>query len=491
MSQTLKVGIFMTVALVLLGWLILRIEDWSPFAEPGRRVDAVFDSVVGLDDRAAVRVAGVRVGRVDGVRLDADGRRARVTLLLDAGLVLTEGAEATIANQGLLGDKFVELAPGPAGAAPLPEGALLPGRTPVSFDQAMAKLEKIGDSIEGFLSDGEGGAGGGFGPLVDSIRATSDELRALIVENRASVGGTVRNFERFSATLAEELPRLTSRIEQVLGQVDGVIAENRGDLRESMANISEVTGKIQTSVDNLNEITTKIASGEGTIGKLVNSDEAHDELMAALDSVEKGVTTLGDTLGRVQKLRLDVAMESAWLSESEEARSTVRLDVLPRGAESSRFYRVDLVSDPAGRLTDRSETITVTRPDGTTEVTTIERLRRETRRYEYSALVGFPFADRRGRFWAGLIENSGGAEIDYALVPDKVWLSATAYDFARELDLDPHLRLTAKWHPFKNVYVTGGWDDLLVEESDSPFLGAGLRWTDDDLKYLFGSMPSF
>src|SRR5690606_24711604 len=214
-------------------------------------------------------------------------------------------------------------------------------------------------------------------------------------------GATMRNFERFSATLADELPRLTARIEQVLGQVDGVITENRGELRSSMANISEVTDRIRTSVDNLNEITTKIASGEGTIGKLVNSDEAHDELMSALGSVEKGVTALGDTLGRVQKLRLDVAMESAWLTEPEEARSRVRLDILPQGSESARFYRVDVVSDPTGRLTQRFDTITTTLPDGSTEITTIERLRREQKRAEFSALVGFPFAERRGRFWAG------------------------------------------------------------------------------------------
>ena len=86
MSQAVKVGIFMVVVLGLLAWLVMRVEDWSPWREAGRRVDAVFDSVEGLDDKAAVRVAGVRVGRVDGIALD--GRRARVTLLLDPGVAL-------------------------------------------------------------------------------------------------------------------------------------------------------------------------------------------------------------------------------------------------------------------------------------------------------------------------------------------------------------------------------------------------------------------
>lgn len=486
MTQALKVGIFMVVLLGLLGWLIMRVEDWSPFREAGRRVDAVFETVEGLDDKAAVRVAGVRVGRVDGIELD--GRRARVTLLLDPDVALGEGARATIASLGLLGDKFVQLDPGPAGAPPLPEGAVLPGSAGVSFDQAMAKIDRIGSSIEGLLS-GEGGAGG-FGELVASIQATADELRSVIAENRGSLGGTVRNFERFSATLADELPRLTGQIERVLGQVDAVVSENRGNLKDSMANLREVTDRVQTSVDNLNLITGKIAAGEGTIGKLVNSDQAHDELLSALGSVEKGVNALGDTLGRVQKMRLEVGLGGDYLADLEDSRSAVRLDVLPRGDESPRLYRVELVSDPRGRVTEKTETVTVTGPDGVPETTTTEKLVREQRR-ELTALFGFPFAERRGRVWAGLIENAGGLQVDYSLVPDKLWLSFEAYDFSREQDLDPHLRLSAEWQPLRHVYVRGGFDDPLVDDYSSPFVGAGVRWSDDDLKYLLGSVPRF
>ena len=486
MPQAVKVGLFMTVALVLLGWLILRVESWNPFGARGRRVDALFDSVEGLDDQAAVRVAGVRVGRVDGIRLE--GQRARVTLLLEAKVTLTEGAAAAVANLGLLGDKYVQLEPGRAGAPELPEGTVLPGRSPVSLDRALAKIEKIGDSVDGFLS---GGAGGSLGGLIDSIQKTADELRAVIAENRRSFGGTVANFERFSATLAEDLPRLTAQIERVLTQVDAVVAENRGNLHDSVANIKELTARAQQSVDNLNEITGKIARGEGTIGKLVNSDEAHDELMAALDSVDKGVSALGDTLGRVGRLQLDVGIESYYLSESGDSQSAFRLDIQPRGGESPHLYRLDLISTPRGRFYEKQDVVIVTNPDGTTETTTTTRLTLDRSRNSYSALVGFPFADRRGTFWTGLIENEGGLQVDYALIPDKVWMSFEAYDFSRELDQDPHLRLSATWFPWKNLYLRAGYDDPLVDELESPFVGAGLRWSDDDIKYLAGSIPRF
>lgn len=491
MSQTVKVGIFMTVALALLAWLILKIEDWNPFGEQGRRIDAVFESVVGLDDKAAVRVAGVRVGRVDGIGLDEGGRRARVTLLLDPNLVLTEGAEASIANQGLLGDKFVELDPGPPGATPLGADAELPGRTPVSFDQAMAKLEEIGSTVQDAMRGLSADEGGGLSALIESMRATADELRAVIAENRASFGGTMENFERFSATLAEDLPRLSRQIERVLDQIDTVVAENRGELKDGIANIKDLTSSVQRSVDNLNTITDRLAAGEGTIGKLLTSDEAHDELIGALTSVEQGVETLSDTLGRVQKLKLDIGLAGTYMTDTEESRSAFRVDLLPRGDESPRFYRFELVSDPYGRVEERSVVESVTLPDGTVEETTTTRLDRDLRRSEYSALFGFPFADRRGKLWAGMIENTGGVQVEYGAVPDRLWLSFEAYDFSRELDRDPHLRFSTLWYPWRNLFVEAGYDDPLVDELRSPFVGFGIRWSDDDLKYLLGSVPNF
>ena len=488
MSQAVKVGLFMTAALLVLAWLILSVEDWKLFGGKGERIDALFDSVVGLDDKAAVRMAGVRVGRVDGIRLE--GRKARVSLLLDQPLGLTEGTVASIANQGLLGDKFVELQPGPEGAPPLPPGSVLEGRTPISFDQAMAKIEEIGDSIQGFMSGGAGGGGGGsLADLIKSIQATADELRAVIAENRAQLGGTVKNFERFSAALAEDLPRLTDQIERVLSQVDAVVAENRGNLKDSMANVKEVTAKLQTSIDNLNAITDKIAKGEGTLGKLVNSDEAHDELMNAMGSVEKGVDALTDTLGRVKKLRLDLALDTADQSELEDWRTAFRLDLLPDGDESKHLYRVELVTDPRGRIYDKTETVTVTLPDGSTATTVTERTVRDERRNTWSAMFGLPFAERKGAVWAGVIQNSGGFGLDYSLLDRKLWFSLEAFDFGREMELDPHLRFTTQWNFHKNLYIKGGYDDPLVDQYKSPFLGAGLRWTDDDLKYLMGSVP--
>jgi len=483
MNQAVKVGLFMAVVLAILGYLIMQVEHIRLFGPEGQRVEAAFDSVAGLDNQAAVRIAGVRIGRVDGIRLD--GQRAVVSLLLEEPVELTAGTTAAIANMGLLGDKYVVLELGPAGGPTIPEGTILAGETPVGFDDAMAKLNELGDSIQGAVGSLSGGDGdSALSRLITNLELTSAEIRSLVATNRTQVTATVDNFSRFSAALAEELPKLTRQIESVLAQVDGVVGENRENLRESLASVREASAGLKTSVDNLNTISTKIADGDGTIGKLVNSDEAHDSMVAALGSVEAGADTLTETLGRVRDLKLDVGFNSYYLEELEDTRTAFSLDLQPN---DSRFYHVAFVDDPRGRTRAETRTITTTFDDGTTETETVREVKVEEK-ITISAQFGFRLGDANLR--AGLFESTGGAAIDYGVFDQRLWLTLEAFDFSREDDLDPRARFTTRWNLNENAYLLGGYDDFLVDGQESVFFGAGFTWNDDDLKYLLGSVPS-
>jgi phospholipid/cholesterol/gamma-HCH transport system substrate-binding protein len=486
MAQTLKVGIFATICLVILAILVWKIEDLNPFTAKGERHDAVFDSVAGLDDKATVRVAGVRVGRVDGVGLD--GQKARVTLLLEKPLTLPQGTIARIASLGLLGEKYVELVLGPPGGPPLPKGAVLPGETPPSFDEAMAKLNKIGDSIQqmtGSLSSGGGDLGGSINRLVSSLQATSEEIRLMVMENRAGLRSTVDNANLASATLARELPRLADQMNRTLSSIQTILAENRGNVEGTTANARELTAKLQTSVDNLNKISDKIANGEGTIGKLVNKDEAYNGLVSTLDSIQGGVKSLSETLGAVNKFKIDLDMQGYQLPSQHGSLSALHLDIDPQ--DGKRLYRAGVSSTPLGKRFEKDQVITVTAPDGTVSTTTINNVTQE-RSYVVDAMFGFK-APHDLRLFAGLIESSGGAQVDYPLLDNRFLLTFQAFDFNRPNDQKAHLRLAGRWQFHPNLYLIGGYDDPL--EKHSFFLGGGIHWNDDNIKYLLGSVTKF
>jgi phospholipid/cholesterol/gamma-HCH transport system substrate-binding protein len=476
---------FATVCLVILAILIWQIEDINPFAEKGRRIDALFDSVAGLDEKASVRVAGVRVGRVDGV--DLEGRKARVTLLLEKPVDMPQGTIARVANLGLLGEKYIEIVPGPAGGAPLPPGTVLPGETPPSIDEAIAKFNEIGDSIQemtGSLSGAD--IGGGINRLVDELELTSREIRLLLAENRANLNATIGNFREASAALSRELPRLADQMNRTLVQIESLVADNRGEVTDSLGNIREVTDRLQTSVDNFNQISGKIARGEGTVGKLVNDEEAYDKVVSTLDSIQGGVESLSGTLGAINRFRIDLDMQGYVLPglEDSSSQTALLLDIDPQ--DEKRLYRAGISVPPGGKRREKTETITVTNPDGTTDVTTVNKITTE-KTYAVTGLFGFR-APKDVRLFAGLIESTGGAQVEYPMLKDRFLVSFEAFDFNRPEDLSPHLRLSGRWRFHPNLYVVGGYDDIL-EDNNSVFLGGGIRWNDENIKYLLGVIP--
>jgi phospholipid/cholesterol/gamma-HCH transport system substrate-binding protein len=262
-----------------------------------------------------------------------------------------------------------------------------------------------------------------------------------------------------------------------------VVAENRSDLRGSMGNIRELTEKLQTSADNLNKISGKIASGEGTIGKLVNDDEAYKQVVSTLDSIKGGVASLAGTLGAAQKFKLDLDLQGYYLQKPELSVTNFQAYLDPQ--DGKRLYRGGITSVDKGKRRDKTQTITVTGPDGNPTTTTISTLTFEDS-YVANALLGYK-GPQDIRLWAGLIEGRGGVQAEYPLFNQRFWTSFEAFDFSRPNDLQPHLRISGRYQLTPNLYLLGGYDDPL--ERKSIFFGGGLHWNDDNLKYILGAIP--
>ncbi len=76
------------------------------------RVTAQFASAEGLHVDSAVRLAGVRVGRVIAMDYDSATQRAAVTLEIDPGVELPQDSVAIVTSEGMLGGRFIRLDPG-------------------------------------------------------------------------------------------------------------------------------------------------------------------------------------------------------------------------------------------------------------------------------------------------------------------------------------------------------------------------------------------
>ncbi len=475
MTTTAKIGAFFLVVLVLAGVLIVKIEDLA-FGRRARTVTAEvhFKDVAGLDDKSAVRIAGVRVGKVDGIRLLPDGT-AVARVALEPEVELRDGAWGQIRNLGLLGDKYIELYPGRPEGAKLASGARIEGTVPTGFDELTKLAGDIGKDVKSLTEAFSTSLGGPQGAeklnkIVDNVGRLAEALRSLVESNRETVDLTLGNLKAFSAEIRETLAR-----------VDRILDENRLGVKGSVSNIDEVTGKLKKTAENLNSITDKIDTGDGTLGKLLNSDETHRNLNEALQSVKTGVDSLNTTLTRINRIELDLGFRGEYLSRPNKAKTYFTLDVVPR---ENKFYRVEFVSIPGGVRKDTTETTTVTLPDGS-KATTTKDIESYQDTFAVSAQLGYRKADTVLR--AGLFESRGGVALDQFLKKDKIRLSGEVWDFGR-LNASPHGKFYGQWQATPNIYLNGGVDEVFNSDVRSVFIGAGIRWKDEDIKTFLSSL---
>lgn len=108
------VGIFVLLGVAALVFLAMKAGNMSSlsFGQKTYAVTASFDNIGGLKARAAVKSAGVVVGRVDAIRFDDQTFRAIVTLNMDDGYKFPKDSSAKILTSGLLGEQYIGIEPG-------------------------------------------------------------------------------------------------------------------------------------------------------------------------------------------------------------------------------------------------------------------------------------------------------------------------------------------------------------------------------------------
>jgi len=108
----LFVGIFVLLGLAAVAYLTMKLGSGSLVGGNTYLIEARFSNAGGLHSGSSVLVAGVTVGRVEGVRIDPADYSAIATLRIPTELRLPTDSMASIRTSGLIGDKYVFLSPG-------------------------------------------------------------------------------------------------------------------------------------------------------------------------------------------------------------------------------------------------------------------------------------------------------------------------------------------------------------------------------------------
>ena len=138
------VGFFVLLGMLGLVFLALKAANLGQAGGgDSYTVLARFDNIGGLKARAPVRSAGVTVGRVTGITLDAKTFQGVVTMEIERGFQFPKDSAAKILTAGLLGDQYIGLEPGGD------DKNLAPGDTLAQTQSAVVLENLIGQFMTG------------------------------------------------------------------------------------------------------------------------------------------------------------------------------------------------------------------------------------------------------------------------------------------------------------------------------------------------------
>ena len=173
----------------------------NPFSKP-YEISAVFDNAANIKERAAVRVAGVDVGKVTKVEALEDGK-ARVQMeIMDKGRPIHRDAELKIRPRIFLeGNVFVDIQPGTPAAPELDSGSVLPPQqtsSPVQFEQVLSVLQSdTREDLKTLLQEfTKGWEGGGAEAFNRSTEWWTPAYKNSALANEATLGEEPHDFSK-------------------------------------------------------------------------------------------------------------------------------------------------------------------------------------------------------------------------------------------------------------------------------------------------------
>jgi len=434
-----KVGAFVVIAIATLayiamhlGALKLNLRSYDPYT-------VVFQNISGLAKKADVKIAGVKVGWVDKIKLTNNGSTAEVVIMLGDRYRLYSDASVEISQEGLLGAKFISLRPGSLEGKLLTPGTSLTlnGNTPVSMDDVISSINQVAQKIDLFISK--------ITPVADSVN---------------SLNAAIKKLDQF----------LEQKFDKVVGNIDGTACE-------------------------IKSIAQKINNSNGSLGKFLNEPALYDDFKTATTKLKRA-TQLYDEINFVVDSHFEAMFRSCtdychrqskgyldfWANFNERYFGLFELvwsecgGVIGRKDFLTSYYNQNNQFLTPAQIADLGCAYSVVPP--ITKETVVKR-----DLFLYGIQAGCWFGNLA--FRAGLIESYFGLALDYDIpFSSENWSWVTTlecFDFKgqnRLCDRRPHFKWLNEVYYKDNVYLAFGIDDLISKDSLNPFIGIGLSFGD-------------
>ena len=232
-SMVIKVSAFAVTMLLVAAALVVVFGDFR--FGPESTYHATFTNVTRLKAGQKVRIAGVPVGSVQGIKLNPDNT-IDVKFGVDQRYQLYSSTRALIRYENLVGDRFLEITSGPGELRKLP-----PGGT-INSQHTQPALD-----LDALL--------GGLRPVLKGLDADKvNTVSSAVIQLLQGQGGALAN------VLSD-----TSAFSSALGQRDQLIGDVITNLNAALGTVDQKSAQFSASVDQLQQLISGLAKNKDSI----------------------------------------------------------------------------------------------------------------------------------------------------------------------------------------------------------------------------------
>ena len=429
MTRELKIGIFIVVALSILGTFIFVIGDFGVLFKKSYLLSVSFDSAEGLEKRTAVRMAGVKVGYIKDIRLK--GNKAEILMNIDSGVAVPRGSKATMAALGILGERHIEIVPEEATDFYKP-GETIGGMPYVSFDQMGTLMDSLGTEfmemgkiLKGIIGEEESRAN--FRDTLRNLSSFTSDLKEFFGANEGELKRGLQRSSQAFQKFEQRIDEVSQNLGELIALLKDIAEENREGIKLNLESIKDLITKTEESFSLLNESLRKINRGDGTLGKLINQKELYEKAEAAVSEIER-------VIHPVSNIKAEGGLTIEYYGRSKRLKNYFSLALW---SEKKKYLLTQIIHDP---WLDK---------------------------FVYSAQGGVRWGGFSLR--AGIMESEIGAGLDYYAAGDRLKFSIESFDFNRHPR--PHFRIWTRYAASRYFYLLFGIDDFTLAPKREIYFG--------------------
>ena len=308
----LRVGLLTLVGLFLIMVAILYVTG-AGILRAKYQLRTYLPEVEQLTLGAPVRLDGVEVGNVDGIRIAPPtgkpdrARNVEVILRVDRRFKdnITTESRASLVTEGFLGNRYVRITRGYAGVPIPPQGEVTGEAEAAMKDvvergadlvQNLGTLSRDVQSLVTGLKKGQGSLGKLMtdDQLYNRMNSSVAHIDQMLNDTQAgknSLGKLMANDEMY-----KRLMSIADRVDQVLNEV-----QNQKGTLGKLVYDPALYDNVKEFTEKGNAFITDIRAGKGTIGKLSTDEQLYNNLRDSAASLKEVTDKLGKGPGSISK----------------------------------------------------------------------------------------------------------------------------------------------------------------------------------------------